>query len=136
MKILLDTNVVLDVLLDRMPFKKDSYGAMRKALEEGHQLFISASAATDIFYVLSKALGSKRDALINMKTFMKIVSFAKVDEDDIINALTSGIADFEDAVVDSVAVSLKANLILTRNAKDLRYANVAVMTPADYLSCK
>lgn len=134
MKILLDTNVVLDVLLDREPFKTDSYGAMSKALQEGHLLFISASAATDIFYVLRKALGSKTEALANMQTFMKIVSFAKVDEDDIINAFSSRITDFEDAVVDSVASSLKADLILTRNAKDFKYARIKTLTPTDFLN--
>ena len=134
MKILLDTNVVLDVLLDRRPYLEDSYGTIKKALEKGHILYISAAAATDIFYVLRKALGSNKEALKKMKVFMKVFSFAKVDEDDIIKAFSSKINDFEDAVVDAVALSLKADLIITRNDKDFRYANVKVMTPAEYIN--
>ena len=55
MKILLDTNVVLDVLLDREPFKADSYGAMSKTLQEGHLLFISASAIEKLITGITSA---------------------------------------------------------------------------------
>lgn len=133
MKILLDTNVVLDVLLDNEQFREDSYGAMKKALEDGHIIYLSASAATDIFYVLRKALGSKSEALSSMKDIMKIIFFAKVDEDDILYAFASRITDFEDAVVDSVAASLKADFILTRNKKDFKYASNKILSPGEYL---
>ncbi|MBP3869624.1 MAG: PIN domain-containing protein [Faecalicoccus sp.] len=132
MKILLDTNVVLDILLDRKPFIIDSYGALKKALEEGHILYISASAATDIFYIVRKATKSKTQTIQHMKTLAKIMNFAKVEEDDILNALSSEIQDFEDAVVDSVAKSMQADLILTRNDKDFKNAGVKVITPANF----
>jgi len=133
MKILLDTNVVLDILLDRQPFKENSYKAIKTSLEKGHVLYISATAITDIFYILRKACGSKKDALINMRNLLKIISIAKVDEDDIVNAFASSISDFEDAVVNEVAVSIKANLILTRNVKDFKNASVKIMNPKDFL---
>ena len=133
MKILVDTNIVLDVLLDNEEFREDSYGAMKKALEEGHLLYLSASAATDVFYILRKALGSKTEALSSMTNIMKIIFFAKVDEDDILYAFASRISDFEDAVVDSVAGSLKADFILTRNKKDFKYACNKILSPGEYL---
>ena len=61
MKILLDTNVVLDVLLDRQAFKQDSLDAMKKAINHGHILYMSASAITDVFYILRKSTESKTD---------------------------------------------------------------------------
>ena len=133
MKILLDTNVVLDVLLDREPFKEDSLNAMKDALEKGHLLYLSASAVTDIFYVLRKAIQSKQSALGHLQTLLKIVSIASVNEKIILNAFKSQVSDFEDAVVDETASSNGIDLILTRNSKDFRKANTKVMTPTEYL---
>ena len=132
MKILLDTNVILDVLLDREPFKEDSLNAMKKAINEGHILYISASAVTDIFYILKKANG-KAKTINHLKNLLNIVSVAEVNENCILNALNSKINDYEDAVVDEIAVYSSIDLILTRNIKDFKEAKTIVMTPSDYL---
>ena len=132
MKILLDTNVILDVLLDREPFKEDSLNAMKKAINEGHILYISASAVTDIFCILKKANG-KTEAISHLKNLLSIVSVAEVNESCILNALNSKINDYEDAVVDEAAVYSSISLILTRNIKDFKQAKTIVMTPSDYL---
>lgn len=132
MKILLDTNVILDVLLDREPFKEDSLNAMKKAINEGHILYISASAVTDIFYILKKANG-KTKAINYLKNLLSILNVAVVNENCILNALNSKINDYEDAVVDETAVYSSIDLILTRNIKDFKEAKTIVMTPSDYL---
>ena len=56
MRILIDTNVILDILQKREPFFADSYRALRKAIENDAECLISASTATDIFYMLRKSL--------------------------------------------------------------------------------
>ncbi len=132
MKILLDTNVILDVLLDRESFKEDSLNAMKKAINEGHILYISASAVTDIFYILKKANG-KTKAINYLKNLLSILNVAVVNENCILNALNSKINDYEDAVVDETAVYSSIDLILTRNIKDFKEAKTIVMTPSDYL---
>ena len=58
MRILIDTNIVLDIIQKREPFFADSYQALRKAIEADAECLISASAATDIFYMLRKAFQS------------------------------------------------------------------------------
>ena len=133
MKILLDTNVVLDVLLDRQAFKQDSLDAMKKAINNGHILYMSASAITDVFYILRKSTESKTDAISHLKNLLSIVNVAEVNESCILNALSSKIKDYEDAVVDETAVFSSIDLILTRNIKDFKAAKTSVMTPADYL---
>lgn len=132
MKILLDTNVILDVLLDREPFKEDSLNAMKKAINEGHILYIFASAVTDIFYILKKANG-KTKAINHLKNLLSILNVAEVNENCILNALNSKINDYKDAVVDETAVYSSIDLILTRNIKDFKEAKTIVMTPSDYL---
>ena len=62
MRILIDTNVILDILQKREPFFADSYQALRKAIEADAECLISASAATDIFYMLRKAFQSAQKA--------------------------------------------------------------------------
>ena len=59
MKILVDTNVILDIFQKREPFFADSYHALRKVIESDAECLISASAATDIFYILRKAKGKE-----------------------------------------------------------------------------
>ena len=62
MRIMVDTNVLLDILQKREPFFADSYQALRKAIEAEAECLLSVSAVTDIFYVLRKALQSSRQA--------------------------------------------------------------------------
>ena len=133
MKIVLDTSVVLDVLAERRPFLADSLASMKKAISEGHHLYISASAATDIFYILRKALSSRSEALAAMKRLVRIVGIAQVNENCIIDALKSSLDDLEDAVVDEAAAGMGADLIITRNIKDFQSARTRSVTPEEYI---
>ena len=103
MRILIDTNVILDILQKREPFFADSYRALRKAIESDVECLISATAATDIFYMLRKAFGSAKQAREQLEQLAQIVTFADVQGMDIHTALMRDMPDFEDAVVDAVA---------------------------------
>lgn len=133
MKILIDTNVILDVLQKREPFFADSYQSLRKALEADTECLISASAATDIFYVLRKALQSASKAKQQIERLSQIVTFADVQGTDIHTALMYSMSDFEDAVVDAVAERNEASYILTRNIKDFAGSSVPAVTPTEFL---
>lgn len=62
MRILIDTNVILDIFQKREPFFPDSYQALHKAIEAESECLVSASSATDIFYMLRKFLKSADQA--------------------------------------------------------------------------
>ena len=134
MRVLIDTNVILDVLQKREPFFTDSYRALRRALENDAECLISASAATDIFYVLRKSLGSAQQAKEHIDQLARVVSFADVQGMDIHTALMRAMPDFEDAVVDAVAERSGASYILTRNIKDFTGSVVPAILPADFLN--
>ena len=134
MRVLIDTNVILDVLQKREPFFMDSYRALRRALENDAECLISASAATDIFYVLRKSLGSAQQAKEHIDQLAQVVSFADVQGMDIHTALMRAMPDFEDAVVDAVAERSGASYILTRNIKDFTGSVVPAILPADFLN--
>ena len=133
MRVLVDTNVILDILQKREPFFANSYQAVRKALEDGNECLISASAATDIFYILRKALGSAQQARERMKQLAQLMDFADVQGIDIHTALMREMTDFEDAVVDAVAERSGVSYILTRNIKDFAGSVVPTILPADFL---
>ena len=134
MRVLIDTNVILDVLQKWEPFFTDSYRALRRALENDAECLISASAATDIFYVLRKSLGSAQQAKEHIDQLAQVVSFADVQGMDIHTALMRAMPDFEDAVVDAVAERSGASYILTRNIKDFTGSVVPAILPADFLN--
>ena len=134
MRILIDTNVILDILQKREPFFADSYRALRKAIEDDAECLISASAATDIFHMLRKALGSVQQAKEQIEQLAQLVSFADVQGMGVHTALMRAMPDFENAVVDAVAGRNGASYILTRSIKGFSGSAVPAILPADFLN--
>ncbi len=134
MRILLDTNIILDILLERKGFVDDSLNAFQKALSKGDRLYLSSSSVTDVFYIIRKQTNSKEKALEAITGLAKLMYFADVNEDCILKTLKSKIEDFEDAVVDEVASHIKADYIITRNINDFKYSKNTIITPNEYLT--
>ena len=133
MRILIDTNIILDIVQKQEPFFADSYQALRKAIETNVECLISASAATDIFYMLRRALQSSQKAKERIEQLSQIFAFADVQGADIQTALMRSMPDFEDAVVEAVAERSGASYILTRNIRDFVGSSVPAVTPAEFL---
>ena len=133
MKLLIDTNVILDILLKREPFFSDSYAAVRNAVEQDAECYLSSSAITDIFYILRKSFQSAQRAKLILNDLTQLVALSDVLSSDIMDALASEMSDFEDAVVSAVACRIGAEYILTRNTKDYVKSAVPAVSPADYL---
>lgn len=133
MRIVIDTNIILDILQKREPFFEASYRAVRQTIEKNDECLLSASAVTDIFYILRKALGSAQQAREQVERLSQLVEFAGVQGIDIHTALTRNMSDFEDAVVDAVAERNGASYILTRNIKDFTGSIVPAISPNDFL---
>lgn len=133
MIVLVDTNIILDILLERQPFFINSKLCLLKLIEEGDTILISSSQATGIYYILSKCLKSKDLAREAIKKISLLAEFSTVDNGCIQNALVSNIFDFEDAVVAKTAEESKADFILTRNEKDFINSLVKAISPDDFI---
>lgn len=133
MKILIDTNVILDIFQKREPFFPDSYQALHKAIEAESECLVSASSATDIFYMLRKFLKSADQAKERIEQLSQIVTFADIRGMDIQTALMRTMPDFEDAAVDVVAERNGAACILTRNTRDFTGSAVPAVMPTNFL---
>lgn len=132
MKIVVDTNVIIDILCKREPFFEDSYNALNKCIDN-HTLIVSASAITDIFYIARKYIGSEKSKEC-IRNLLDLIKISDTRGADIEKALSSDVSDFEDAVVSAIAERQKAKYILTRNTKDFEKSKILSITPHDYLN--
>ena len=134
MNLLIDTNVILDILLQREPYYKDA--AKINALSENGYVcgYISASAVTDIFYVAKKELKNKDLAIKLLKDILKTIHIASVTETNIYEALDLQWDDFEDSVQYVIGQSISADYIITRNPKDFSNSDIKVMSPEEFFN--
>lgn len=131
MKVLIDTNLVLDLLLNQKPFVAKVAQVFKQA-ENGHiEVYLAANSVTDIVYILRKAYSGDqiRENLQNMFGFIKILS---VTISDIIGAFKLDISDYEDALLLQFAKAGSIDYIVTRNKKDFNVCPVECL--ALYLS--
>lgn len=133
MKLLIDTNVVLDVLLRREPFFRTAAEVLNLAQRDDVREYVSASAITDIYYIANKQLKDRTAVRDLLERLLKIVSVAAVSEQEIRNALNLTWADFEDSVQYSVALLNEMDGIVTRNPDDYQEANMRIWLPEQVL---
>ena len=134
MRLLIDTNVILDVLLKRRPFFCDAAGVLKLAAQQGISEFVSASAVTDIYYIIRKMFQSKETARDLLRKLLTVVSIAAVSEREILEALESDWNDFEDSVQYAVAKLSNMDVIITRNKGDYKESQIPVWTPKEALN--
>ena len=131
-KVLLDTNVVLDFALKREPFYENALIILNEIVKGNVQGYITASMATDIFYLLQKITG-KAFALSTFADLVIILDVLSVYKEDVYSALHSGWNDFEDALQMQVAARSGMDAIVTRNGKDYKnIRNTKVVLPSDF----
>lgn len=133
MKILVDTNIVLDVMLKREPFYKSSLEILGLTKRDDVEEYVSASAITDIYYLAYRQLRDKEVVKKLMKKLLTVVSVASVSEQEIENALSLEWNDFEDSVQYSVAFVQEMEGIVTRNPNDYKEAEIKIWKPEELL---
>lgn len=133
MKVLFDTNVVLDVLLEREPHVH--VAAKLFALVDNGRMegSICATTVTTIFYIAAKSFGRNR-ALAQVRDLLGLFAVAGVDREVLDRALGLDFADFEDAVAHEAARTSGAAAIVTRDGGDFANACLPVFDPAELLA--
>ena len=133
MRLLIDTNVILDYLLARPGFQGDAVRVVSLAAYDDTFEFVSSSAITDVFYHIRKELRDSYAAQEKVRDLMKIITVLDVTQRDIAKALDLHWKDFEDAVQYAVALSHDVDIIITRNKKDFEGNEIPVLTPGEFL---
>jgi predicted nucleic acid-binding protein len=130
LKLLLDTNVVLDVMLDRKPHVAASAKVFAAAEIGGFEASLCATTITTIHYLATKALGAKVAAR-EITRLLEIFRIAPVTEVVLKAALQTKTPDYEDAVLFEAARASGMNGIITRNADDFPKTNLPIYLPVD-----
>jgi len=132
MKVLVDTNVILDVLINNAVFFANSKKIFDFAEQKRITGFITASAVTDIFYIAQRKLG-KKVTKETIKKFLKVFYPATVTDNNIYQALDLEWDDFEDSVQYIVGDGLSVDYIVTRNTKDFALSSIPAVTPEQFI---
>lgn len=132
MKLLFDTNVLIDILTQRKDFYEASLNALLKAVENCDEIFVSTCAINDIMYITRKSFSDSVTQKAQIYDFLQAFNIVSVSESDIDFAFKGLMTDFEDAVQASCAAKVFANYIITRNTKDYMFSPVPAITPADF----
>ena len=132
MKVLIDTNIILDVLCKRPDFYKDSAKVFKLCEVKRISGVISALSIPNIMYILRKELDSEKTKEI-LDNLSLIFSIADLKADDLKKAADMQFKDYEDAVQSACAARIKANYIITRNIGDFTMSKVAAIKPIELL---
>jgi predicted nucleic acid-binding protein len=134
MKVLIDTNVILDALLARDPWASTAQELLRIVAMDKINGYIIASQTTDIFYVLCRQGADEVTAKNIIKTLTESVKLSDITPADVQIALMSDMVDYEDALLAFCAKRKKAEYIITRNEKDFQKSPVPALSPQAFLA--
>lgn len=129
--VLLDTNIILDFLLERKPFIEQSEKILQLSFDNKIKAYISATTITDIYYIIQKEK-DKETAKSFISEVLKFIDIASVDKLVIEEALNSSLDDFEDAVQENTALHHNFNYIITRNIHDYKTSKIKALTPSKF----
>lgn len=129
MRILLDVNVVLDVVLQRQEWLADAQAIWNAAAAETLDCCLPASSITDIFYITRKIVGVEKAREI-VGTCLRVLTILPVDHATLVNAWSLPEPDFEDAVQIAVAIAGGLDAIVTRDESGFSQSPVPVLSPA------
>lgn len=133
MKLLIDINIVLDVLLDRAPWAEEA-ARLLVAIERGRASgFVAAHTITTAHYVVARAQDRKAAATA-VVDLLRILEVVPVEGADFQQAMVLGFNDFEDAVQAACALKIGADAVVTRNGKDFRGLTIPVRPPGAVLA--
>ncbi|MBC8542171.1 MAG: type II toxin-antitoxin system VapC family toxin [Clostridia bacterium] len=130
MKVLIDTNSILDVLCSRREFLEDSVKIFKLCEIKKIDGCISALSIPNIVYIMRRELDAEKTRDILGKLSL-IFTIADLRAEDLVRAAEMDFKDYEDALQSACATRIKANYIITRNIKDFANSKVAAIKPSE-----
>lgn len=127
-KVFIDTDVIIDFLLDRKPFSEGAVILFDRIEKKEIEGFTSAQSIGNLYYILRK-LGSQKKVVGTLKELTTLIGVLPVDQPIVGKALESGFTDLEDAIQYYCAEAAGMDALITRNHKDYRLARIPVLGP-------
>lgn len=133
MKALVDTNVIIDALAGREPFRETAEKIFLLAANQTEDLYITASSVTDIFYLIRKHLHDSDQAKSAIAKLFELFYILDSTAEDCREALLLDMKDYEDAVISCCASRTQMEYIVTRNIKDYKQSKVQAVLPDEFI---
>ena len=131
MKVIFDTNVLLDALLAREPFLADA-AFLLNAVESGRvEGFMSATTVTDVHYLVGRQTKSSEAAIAAVTRLLALMEVCAVDREVLEQAIALGLPDFEDAVQIACAIELELEGIVTRDVNGFVGSPIPIFSPQE-----
>lgn len=131
--IFIDTDVIIDFLIDREPHSREAAIILTLIEQKKLKGYVSSLTFSNLYYVLRK-IESHKKVIVKLDSISRLLTILKVDQQTIKYAIASGFPDFEDSIQYNCALDYKKiDVLITRNIKDYKGSEIPVMTPADYL---
>ena len=136
LRLMVDTNVLVDYLAAREPFYADARTLMAYARMGACELWMSSSQVTDLLYILSNGDRSSGQATARaaVRGLRKLVHVCAPGEREVDGALASAWADFEDAFLYEAANLVGVDRIVTRDRTVFSQSPIPAMTPSEVLA--
>ncbi len=131
MRILFDTNVLLDAVLAREPFVADA-AFLLAAVDSGQiEGFLSATTVTDVHYVVKRQTRSAETAMIAVTQLIRVMEVCVVDRRVLEQAIALGSDDFEDGIQITCAIALGLEAIVTRDVNGFAKSPIIALSPEE-----
>lgn len=134
-KILVDTNIVLDLLAKRKEFIIEAQQLFTLSDKNEVGLYVSSLTFANTYYILSQKM-KLNDARKILRKFKVLVKVLPMDDKIIDLSLESDFNDFEDAIQYHTAIENEINIIVTRNLKDFKTSKIPVLTAKNYIETR
>ncbi len=132
-KLFIDSDVVIDFFKDREPHANPASELFELGESGAVVLFLSAVSINNIYYIVRRFLGHKKTLEV-IETLAEMTEIIGTTKKEILQALKNEFSDYEDSIQYSSALTVKGlDVIITRNIKDYKSADISVMTPVDFL---
>jgi len=132
-RVLIDTNILLDVLLNRQEFLEASTAVLRLLLERQYRGFVAATTLTNMYYIVRRVSGKPEEALAAIDKTLAWCTVAPVNRRVLDIARSSGMKDFEDAVQAAAARDFGIDVVVTRDKTGFHASGLRVYSPEEFL---
>jgi predicted nucleic acid-binding protein len=133
MRVLLDTDVILDFLLERKPFFLAASELLKLNANGAFDAYISSITPINVFYIGRKIVGASKIRQ-GIDDLLRLVNVTAVDQPSLIQALGLPFRDYEDAVQHCCATAGSLAAIVTRNTSDYKNATLPIFAPTEFLN--
>ena len=133
MRVLIDTNIILDILLNRTEFGELSFAVLKRLEERQYRGFVAATTLTNMYFIVRRATKSTEEAMTAVNKTLQWCEVAPVNRRVLDKAISSGMKDFEDAVQAAAAQNFGIDIVVTRDKTGFTDSGLRVYSPDDFL---